>query len=76
MLGSKLKPFIGARLDPNRENQTHEGVAFNFKGMFEKGGGYKNLGYSYVLLVVKTMFELTAAYDFEILSRQTDVTKK
>ena len=44
--------------------------------MFEKGGGYKNLGYSYVLLVVKTMFELTAAYDFEILSRQTDVTKK
>jgi len=77
VFGSKLKPFFSARLNPNGENQTHVGGTFDFKDIVEIGGGYKSLGYSNVLLVVKTKFGLTAAYayDFGIPSGQTAVTK-
>ena len=77
VFGSKLKPFISARLNPNGENQTHIGGTFDFKDTVEIGGGYKSLGYSNVLLVVKTKFGLTAAYayDFGIPSGQAAVTR-
>lgn len=77
VFGSKLKPFISARLNPNGENQTHIGGTFDFKDTVEIGGGYKSIGYSNVLLVVKTKFGLTAAYayDFGIPSGQSAVTR-
>ena len=77
VFGSKLKPFVSARLNPDGENQTHIGGTFDFKGMFEIGGGYKSIGYSNVMLIVKTKFGLTAAYayDFGIPSGQVAVTQ-
>ena len=61
----------------NGENQTHIGGNFDFKDTVEIGGGYKSIGYSNVLLVVKTKFGLTAAYayDFGIPSGQSAVTR-
>jgi len=68
VFGSKLKPFISAKLIPEGKNQTHIGGTFDFKDTIEIGGGYKSIGYSNLLLVVKTKFGLTAsyAYDFGI----------
>ena len=73
----KLKPFFSARLNPNGENQTHIGGTFDFKDTVEIGGGYKSIGYSNVMLIVKTKFGLTAAYayDFGIPSGQEAVTR-
>ena len=75
--GSKLKPFVSARLNPDGENQTHIGGTFDFKDTVEIGGGYKSIGYSNVMLIVKTKFGLTAAYayDFGIPSGQVAVTQ-
>ena len=77
VFGSKLKRFISARLNPNGENQTHIGGTFDFKDTVEIGGGYNSIGYSNVLLAVKTKFGLTAAYayDFGIPSGQAAVTR-
>lgn len=77
VFGSKLKPFISARLNPDGENQTHIGGTFDFKDTVEIGGGYKSIGYSNVMLIVKTKFGLTAAYayDFGIPSGQVAVTQ-
>ena len=77
VFGSKLKPFVSARLNPNVENQTHIGGTFDFKDTVEIGGGYKSIGYSNVMLIVKTKFGLTAAYtyDFGIPSGQVAVTR-
>ena len=77
VFGSKLKPFISAKLNPDGENQTHVGGTFDFKDTVEIGGGYKSTGYSNVLLIVKTKFGLTAAYayDFGIPNGQTTITR-
>ena len=77
VFGSKLKPFISAKLNPDGENQTHIGGTFDFKDTVEIGGGYKSVGYSNVLLIVKTKFGLTAAYayDFGIPNGQSAVTR-
>jgi len=74
---SKLKPFISAKLIPDGKNQTHIGGTFDFKDTVEIGGGYKSIGYSNILLIVKTKFGLTAAYayDFGIPSGQSAVTR-
>ena len=77
VFGSKLKPFISARLNPDGENQTHIGGTLDYKDTVEIGGGYKSVGYSNVMLIVKTKFGLTAAYayDFGIPSGQVAVTR-
>jgi len=77
VFGSKLKPFISAKLIPDGKNQTHIGGTFDFKNTVEIGGGYKSIGYSNILLIVKTKFGLTAAYayDFGIPSGQSAVTR-
>ena len=63
--GSKLKPFISTRLNPNGENQMQIGGTFDFKDTVEVGGGYKSTGYSNVMIIVKTKFGLTAAYAYD-----------
>ena len=75
--GSKLKPFISTRLNPNGENQTHFGGTFDFKDTVEVGGGYKSTGYSNVMLIVKAKFGLTSAYayDFGTPNGQAAVTR-
>ena len=77
VFGSKLKPFISAKLIPEGKNQTHIGGTFDFKDTIEIGGGYKSIGYSNLLLVVKTKFGLTAAYayDFGIPNGASAVTR-
>lgn len=77
VLGSKLKPFVSAKLNPNGENQTHIGGTFDFKNTIEIGGGYKSTGYSNVLLIFKTKFGLTAAYayDFGVPNGNAAVTR-
>ena len=77
VFGSKLKPFISAKLNPDGENQTHIGGTFDFKDTVEIGGGYKSTGYSNVLLIVKTKFGLTAAYayDFGIPNGKSAITR-
>jgi type IX secretion system PorP/SprF family membrane protein len=77
VFGSKLKPFISAKLIPDGENQTHIGGTFDFKDTVEIGGGYKSIGYTNVLLIVKTKFGLTAAYayDFGIPNGESSVTR-
>ena len=75
--GSKLKPFISTRLNPNGENQMHIGGTFDFKDTLEVGGGYKSTGYSNVMIIAKTKFGLTAAfaYDFGTPNGQAAVTR-
>ena len=75
--GSKLKPFVSARLNPNGENQMHFGGTFDYKNIVEIGGGYKSTGYSNVMLIVKTKLGLTLAYayDFGTPAGQAAVTK-
>lgn len=77
VFGSKLKPFVSAKLNPEGENQTHIGGTFDFKDTVEIGGGYKSTGYSNVMLIVKTKFGLSLAYayDFGIPSGQSAVTR-
>jgi type IX secretion system PorP/SprF family membrane protein len=77
VFGSKLKPFVSAKLNPDGENQTHIGGTFDFKDTVEIGGGYKSVGYSNLLLIVKTKFGLTAAYayDFGIPNGKSAVTR-
>ena len=77
VFGSKLKPFISAKLIPDGENQTHIGGTFDFKDTVEIGGGYKSIGYSNILLIVKTKFGLSAAYayDFGIPNGESAVTR-
>ena len=77
VFGSKLKPFVSAKLNPEGENQTHIGGTFDFKDTVEVGGGYKSTGYSNVMLIVKTKFGLSLAYayDFGIPSGQSAVTR-
>jgi len=76
VFGSKIKPFISAKLIPDGENQTHIGGTFDFKNTIEIGGGYKSTGFSNILLIVKTKFGITAAYayDFGIPNGQSAVT--
>ena len=76
VFGSKIKPFISAKLIPDGENQTHIGGTFDFKNTVEIGGGYKSTGFSNILLIVKTKFGITAAYayDFGIPNGQSAVT--
>ena len=77
VFGSKLKPFISVKLNPDGENQTHIGGTFDFKDTVEIGGGYKSTGYSNALIIIKTKFGLTAAYayDFGIPNGQTAITR-
>ena len=77
VFGSKLKPFISAKLIPDGENQTHVGGTLDFKNFVEIGAGYKSLGYTNVLLIVKTKFGLSAAYayDFGVPNGLTAVTR-
>ena len=77
VFGSKLKPFISAKLIPDGQNQTHIGGTFDFKDTVEIGGGYKSIGYSNILLIVKTKFGLSAAYayDFGIPNGESAVTR-
>ena len=65
VFGSKLKSFISAKLIPDGENQTHIGGTFDFKDTVEIGGGYKSIGYSNFLIIIKTKFGLTAAYAYD-----------
>jgi type IX secretion system PorP/SprF family membrane protein len=77
VFGSKIKPFVSVKLNPDGENQTHIGGTFDFKDTVEIGGGYKSTGYSNVLIIIKTKFGLTAAYayDFGIPNGQTAITR-
>jgi len=77
VFGSKLKPFVSAKLNPQGENQTHIGGTFDFKDTVEIGGGYKSTGYSNAMLIVKTKFGLSLAYayDFGVPSGQSAVTR-
>ena len=63
--GSRLKPFISMKLIPDGQNQTHIGGTFDFKDTVEIGGGYKSIGYSNFLIIIKTKFGLTAAYAYD-----------
>ncbi len=65
VFGSKMKPFISTKVIPDGENQTHMGGTFDFKDTLEIGGGYKSIGYSNILLIVKTTFGLSAAYAYD-----------
>ena len=60
VFGSKIKPFVSVKLNPDGENQTHIGGTFDFKDTVEIGGGYKSTGYSNALIIIKTKFGLTA----------------
>ena len=77
VFGSKIKPFFSAKLIPDGENQTHIGSTLDFKNFVEIGAGYKSVGYTNVLLIVKTKFGLSAAYayDFGVPSGQAAVTR-
>ena len=77
VFGSKIKPFVSVKLNPDGENQTHIGGTFDFKDTVEIGGGYKSTGYSNALIIIKTKFGLTAAYayDFGIPNGQTAITR-
>ena len=77
VFGSKLKPFVSAKLIPDGENQSHIGATLDFNNFVEVGGGYKNTGYTNVLIIIKTKFGLSAAYayDFGVPSGESAVTR-
>lgn len=77
VFGSKIKPYLSAKIIPDSKNQTHIGGTFDFKDTVEVGGGYKSTGYTNIMLLVKTKSGLTMAYayDFGTPNGPTAVTQ-
>ena len=72
-LNSSFNPFISSKIIPGIGNTVHFGGTYDFKGIFEVGGGYKSTRYLNVMAIVKTKFGLSIAYAYDFRGASNDV---
>ena len=74
---SSINPFISSKIIPGIGNTVHFGGTYDYKGVFEVGGGYKSTQYMNVMAIIKTKFgfSLAYAYDFRGASNDVEVQK-
>ena len=70
---SSLNPFISSKVIPSIGNTVHLGGTYDYKGVFEVGGGYKSTRYMNVIAIVKTNFGLSLAYAHDFRGAANDV---
>lgn len=72
-LNSSINPFVSSRNIPGIGNTIHFGGTYDFKEIFEVGGGYKSTRYMNVMAIVKTKFGLSLAYAYDFRGASNDV---
>lgn len=72
-LNSSINPFISSKIIPGIGNTIHFGGTYDYKGLFEVGGGYKSTRYMNVMAIVKTKFGLSLAYAYDFRGASNDV---
>ena len=72
-MDSSINPFISSRIIPVIGNTIHFGGTYDYKGIFEVGGGYKTTRYMNVMAIVKTKFGLSLAYAYDFRGPANDV---
>ena len=72
-LNSSINPFISSKIIPGIGNIIHFGGTYDYKGVFEVGGGYKSTRYMNVVAIVKTKFGLSLAYAYDFRGASNDV---
>ena len=72
-LNSSINPFVSSKIIPGIGNTIHFGGTYDFKGIFEVGGGYKSTRYMNVMAIIKTKFGLSLAYAYDFRGSSNDV---
>ena len=72
-LNSSINPFISSKIIPGIGNTIHFGGTYDFKEIFEVGGGYKSTRYMNVMAIIKTKFGLSLAYAYDFRGASNDV---
>ena len=70
---SSINPFISSKIIPGIGNTIHFGGTYDYKGLFEVGGGYKSTRYMNVMAIIKTKFGLSLAYAYDFRGASNDV---
>mgnify|MGYP001182570334 CR=1 FL=1 len=70
---SSVNPFISSKNIPGIGNTVHFGGTYDYKGIFELGGGYKSTRYMNLMAIVKTKFGLSVAYAYDFRGASNDV---
>lgn len=70
---SSINPFVSSKIIPGIGNTVHLGGTYDFKGIFEVGGGYKSTRYMNVMAIIKTKFGLSLAYAYDFRGTSNDV---
>ena len=72
-MDSSINPFISSKIIPGIGNTIHFGSTYDYKGIFEVGGGYKSTRYMNLMAIVKTKFGLSLAYAYDFRGASNDV---
>ena len=70
---SSLNPYFSSKVIPGIGSTVHLGGTYDYKGIFEVGGGYKSTRYMNVMVIVKTKFGLSLAYAYDFRGAANDV---
>ena len=57
-----FNPYYSIKIIPNATNQTSVGGNLDYKNFFEFGGGYKSIGYAYLMGMVKLKMGIDIGY--------------
>ena len=72
-VNSSINPFISSKIIPGIGNTVHFGGTYDYKSLFELGGGYKSTKYMNVMAIIKTKFGLSLAYSYDFRGAANDV---
>ena len=70
---SSINPYISSKIIPGIGNTVHFGGTYDYKSLFELGGGYKSTKYMNVMAIIKTKFGLSLAYSYDFRGAANDV---
>ena len=70
---SSINPYISSKIIPGIGNTVHFGGTYDYKSLFELGGGYKSTKYMNVMAIIKTKFGLSLAYSYDFRGPANDV---
>ena len=73
ILNSFFNPFFSSKIIPGIGNTLHVGSTYDYKGIFEIGGGYKSTRYMNVMAIINTKFGLSIAYAYDFRGAANDV---
>ena len=72
-VNSSINPYISSKIIPGTGNTVHFGGTYDYKSLFELGGGYKSTKYMNVMAIIKTKFGLSLAYSYDFRGAANDV---